>query len=177
MKRKQRLLLRFGLLMAVLGGIAPVIHAATVTTTLPVTATVGAVCTVSASGVNFGAFSGPAVTANGSVSVTCANGTNYSVALNAGDHFGQTTDPILSRAIVVAGATEGLAYRLFEDSSLTQEWGDNCGGATPTYPAGCSVSTGTGAAQVSTVFGRLEATPSAPPAGTYSDTVLVTVIF
>src|SRR5262245_18564390 len=174
MKRNRRLLLRTGLLMAVLGGIAPVIHAATVTTTLPVSATVGAVCSVSATGVNCGAFSGPAVNANGSISVTCASGTTYSVALNAGSNLGATG----TRSITTApGATPLLAYRLFRDSGQQQEWGDNCGGAAPTYPAGCLASTGTGAAQALTVFGRLDATPNAPPAGTYSDTVLVTIIF
>jgi spore coat protein U-like protein len=173
MKRNRRLLLRSGLLMAVLGGIAPVIHAATVTTTLPVTATVGAVCTVSATGVNFGAFSGPAVTANGSVSVTCANGTFYSVALNAGDHFG--VGGTATRNVVAA--TGALAYRLFEDPALGNEWGDTCPGGAGSYFGSCFNVIGTGVAEVLTVFGRLEATPSAPPAGTYSDTVLVTVIF
>ena len=172
MKRNRRLLL-FGLVMAMLGGIAPVIHAATVTTTLPVTATVGAVCTVSASGVNFGSFTGAAVNANGSITVTCPTGMSYTVALNAGSHFGSSG--VAARAVQSSGGG-ALAYRLFSDSALTSEWGDACG--SQTYSAGgCITSGGTGGAQLLTVFGRLEQISGAPAAGSYSDTVVVTVSF
>src|SRR5262245_20795213 len=169
MKRSRRLLLSWGLLMTVLGSTASMIHAASVTTTLPVTATVGAACTVSAIGVNFGNFTGAASGANGSVTVTCANGTGYSVALNEGAHpFNQMRH--------LAGPGGTLPYQLFHD--LSDDWGDNCPGGGGSFPLGdCLIAIGTGIAQAHTVYGQLQGTPTAPAAGTYSDTVLVTVIF
>jgi spore coat protein U-like protein len=180
MRRNRCLLFRAGLVMAVLGGIAPVIQAATVTTTLPVAATVGAGCTVSATGVSFGAFTGAAINGNGSIIVTCANGTPYEIALGGGAHL--DLEGLNERTISNSDGVR-LTYDLFQNSGLTLQWGDEClngpFGGPATFPeGGCISSSGNGLAQVYTVFGRVFGPLNVSPTpGSYSDTVLVTVSF
>lgn len=151
--------------------------AGSVTTTMPVTATVVAACAVSATGVSFGNFSGADVNANGSVTVTCATSVPYKTSLNAGGHFDPT---IGTRAMTGASASDRLPYFLYQDAAHTTQWGDN--DVANTYSQGASLSgTGTGAAQTLTVFGVATNTgggvTGTPPAGSYSDTVTVTVTF
>ncbi len=73
--------------LALVGGTAGVLDAATTTTNLAVTASVAATCTVSATGVSFGNFTGLGLTANGSLSVNCVSGAAYTVALAAGNNL------------------------------------------------------------------------------------------
>ncbi len=71
---------------------------------------------------------------------------------------------------------EFVGYQLFKDSSLTSEWGDS--GAGNTYQNGTPVSgTGTGSAQQLTVYGQQNGFISTTATGTFSDTVLVSVLF
>lgn len=68
-----------------------------------------------------------------------------------------------------------LAYSLYKDSALTQEWGD--AGFAGTYQAGTAVAgTGTGAVQTLTVFGKIPAGQTVMQT-VHSDTVLVSLIF
>jgi spore coat protein U-like protein len=60
-------------------------------------------------------------------------------------------------------------YRLYRDAGRTQNWGNSIGTDT-------LAGTGNGAAQAITVYGRVPA-QSTPAAGTYTDTVAVTVTY
>lgn len=145
-------------------------QAANVTTTLPVSAA----CSVSASGIAFGELtSGVAKQSNGTISVTCQSGGPYKVAMNGGSNPLGTP---LFRTMKHASLNEFVGYQLFKDSALTQEWGDS--GAGNLFPGGTPISgTGTGSAQQLTVFGLQNGFISSTTLGSYSDTVLVTVIF
>ena len=152
-------------------------HAAagSVTTTMPVTATVEASCTVSATGVSFGSYSGTSVSANGSVTVTCPGGIAYKTSLNAGQHF---TGSASGARAMGSDAGNALTYFLYQDAAHATQWGDN--DVANTYPPGASLAgAGTGVAQTLTVFGAVPASTGSltPPAGSYSDTVTVTVTF
>ena len=146
-------------------------HAATVTTNLTVSATVPGVCTISTSTVNFGVVPQlPTKTAGqGTVTVTCAAGSAWTVTLNSGqDPFGG------SRSMSVGGVPK-VSYELYKDAGFTQVWGDS--GFAATYPAGSGVAgVGSGAAQVTTVFGQAGSQPMASP-GNYTDIVVATVNF
>lgn len=136
----------------------------TATTTFQVTATVPATCTVSANTLSFGSYSGASnLDGSTTITVTCTNGTSYEVALDAGAN-GTTA---ANRKMANGGST--LNYSLYSDSGRSSVWGFTQGGDTVT-------GAGTGTAQTLTVYGRVPASQT-PPAGTYTDTVGVTVYY
>ena len=156
-------------------GIAPTLFASTITTTMPVTVTGASACSVSATGVAFGSYSGATVTSSGSITVTC----NFDVAYNVTLDRGVGAGPGQSRAMEAldgrGNILAAIRYSLYKDSGLTQEWGD--AGFAGTYQAGTAVSgVGTGAAQTLTVYGKIPA-GEAVGAFVYSDTVVVSLIF
>jgi spore coat protein U-like protein len=143
--------------------------AATASSTLSVTATVTANCTVSTSAVAFGnvnTLSGSPVDASGSISVTCTNGTAWSAAAGAGGGTGAT----VAARKMLSGANL-LNYALYSDSGRTTLWGDG------TLTTAAITGTGSGSAQSSTIYGRVASGQSSVPAGSYADTVAVTVTY
>ncbi len=142
-------------------------RAATVTTTLPISLTVTAGCSVQATGVNFGSVvAGTSATSTGTITVNCISGTPYTVTLDGG-----TRVSIVSARALGPG---GSIYELYKDSAMTQIWGDSGFGQTYNLGSGI-VGTGTGAGQALTVYGKIQNVGNSP--GTFTDTVVVTVIF
>ncbi len=128
-------------------------------------ATVLSNCKVTATDIGFG--SQGLLTANidqtGTVSVTCTAGTTYNVGLGDGN---ENAGP--SGRAMALGANK-IGYGLYRDGARSQVWGSTIG----TNTVG---GTGTGAAQNLTVFARV-APQVTPPAGTYSDVIVVTVTY
>jgi spore coat protein U-like protein len=144
--------------------------AAQATSSLDVEATVTANCTVSTAAVEFGnvdVTSGQAAQGTGSVIVTCTNGTAWSAAADAG--AGTGADLTVRK---LANGANLLNYALFIDPARTQVWGDGAEGATSLFSG-----TGTGSAQAKTVYGLIAAGQTDAPAGSYADTVQVTVSY
>lgn len=119
-------------------------------------------CTVTTLSVNFGSvgFLSSNVDQTGQVRVTCTLSTGYSVGLGVGA-FTPTTRRMTQGANIIV-------YGLYRDNARSQGWGDTAG-AMPT-------GTGTGVTQNYTVYGRVPP-QTTPPAGTYNDTVAVTVTY
>ncbi|HEX4739654.1 MAG TPA: spore coat U domain-containing protein [Allosphingosinicella sp.] len=143
--------------------------AATTSANLGVSATNSSTCTLSTSPVAFGtmnAVSGSSVDAAGSITVTCTNGTSWSAAADAGSGSGAT---LATRKLVSGGNL--LNYALYTDSARTNVWGDGSSGNSTLS------GTGSGSAQNVTVYGRIAAGQTGAPAGSYSDTVSVTVTY
>jgi spore coat protein U-like protein len=144
---------------------APV-HAATTTTTFPVTATVQTACSVSANPLNFGNYDPTSATpldATTTLSALCTIGTSYTVGLNAGTASGAT---VTTRRMTNGANT--LNYALYRDAGRTNNWGNTPGTDTPpatTAPVGASSLT---------VYGRVPAGQNVP-AGGYADTITVTL--
>jgi spore coat protein U-like protein len=128
-------------------------------------ATVLSNCLVTAANINFG--SQGLLTSNidqgGNVSVTCTAGTTYNVGLDGGN---QNAGPT-GRAMAF-GANK-VAYGLYRDGARSQVWGTTIG----TNTVG---GTGTGSAQNLPVYARVPPQVT-PPAGTYNDTIVVTVTY
>ncbi|MFX4085804.1 spore coat U domain-containing protein [Sphingobium yanoikuyae] len=130
-------------------------------------------CTVSASGLSFGNYNPVASGDNdssGTVRVRCslvvALGGSYTIQLSKG-----TSSTYAPRVLTSGGST--LAYNLYTSNARNQVWGDGTGGSqtvTSNFIALLSLD------QTTTVYGRIPAGQNVPP-GSYSDTVLVTVIF
>jgi len=128
---------------------------------MPVSLTVEQSCRVQASPLTFAGESGAILAAQSEVAVACTADTGVSVALDDGRN--------------AAGSTRRLAdetgtfvpYAIFVDSAGTRAWGAGEAAVTGTV--------GTGADLRLTAYGRVET--GRLPAGTYRDTVTVTITF
>ena len=139
------------------------------TATLGVSATVTSNCVVSTTALSFGNVDVTAaadVDGTGGISVTCTSGTSWTATAGVGGGTGAT---FASRKM--ANGVNLLNYALYTDTERTTVWGD---GATGT---GSITGTGSGSAQASTIYGRVPQGQTSLPAGSYSDTVTVTVTY
>lgn len=148
-------------------------HAANpATTTFGVSATVLKNCTVAATNVAFGNYTptAGAVSANGTVSVSCTKSTTFTVSLNKGSGTGTIAQRLMSD-----GAGDTLQYNLYTTSGFAAVWGDGTGTSVTQGGTG----TGMGTAVTLTVYGSLpdNATNQAVPPNTYTDTVTVSVAY
>lgn len=158
MRMRQRLLLVLVLLAP------PLVHAAN--------------CSVSATGVSFGSYD-PSSTApaqaTGTVTVTCSRpilspeSGPYSIALSsgAGGSYADRT---------MAAGSEVLHYQLYSDPSYTTVWGDGSGGSgvvNGSYSLPLFILS---ASYNHSVYGRIPA-DQWPAAGSYTDTITVTVSY
>jgi spore coat protein U-like protein len=134
---------------------------ATTTSTFQVTATVASSCIVTATSLAFGNYTLAQLDNSSTITATCTNGTTYTIDLDVGNFSGATT----TTRRMTGPSAAGLSYSLFSDSGRTTNWGN----ATGSWVSG----TGTGAAQVLTVYGRIPANQTAL-IGSYTDTVTVT---
>lgn len=128
-------------------------------------ASVAPACTVSATTQDFGAVSGllrTAQDATSTVSLRCTYRAPWQVGLGVGQNAAGSV-----RRMTGPGGL--IDYELYRDLGRTQRWGTTLNVDTVT-------GTGTGATQSLTVYGRVPAqTPRT--AGTYTDTIVVTVTY
>ncbi|WP_164852411.1 spore coat U domain-containing protein [Rheinheimera riviphila] len=95
--------------------------------------------------------------------LTCSTGLSYQIGLNDGLHASGGSRRMTD------GNSNFVPYQLYRDNARTQLWGD-AGTANELNTSG------TGASQFHLVYGRIAATTT-PPAGTYTDTIQVTVVW
>lgn len=139
----------------------------TAQTTFRVSASVQAVCEVTATDLSFGTYTSQNATdlqGTTLLRATCTPGSSYQVGLNEGTSAGAT----VNQRKMVSGA-QALNYQLYRESSRTSIWGNTTGTDTVT-------GVGTGLAQDHTVFGSIPA-KQVIPAGEYSDTITVRIYF
>lgn len=139
-------------------------------TTLTVNATVTANCTITANPLAFGSINpvtGAAFDAAGTLDVTCTNGSAWSATASAGTGNGAT----LTSRRMTSGSGSTLNYSLFTNSIRTLVWGSGLSGTN------ALTGTGTGALQSVPIYGRVTAGQNTAPAGTYGDTVTVTITY
>jgi len=129
-------------------------------------------CTISASGVAFGAYDPRAAGADdgtGPISLACpTNANSVIIALSTG-----TSGTYSARTMQNGGNI--LNYQLYRDAARTQVWGNGTAGTFTQTLSGGSVGGGT-RNYSTTVYGRITALQNVP-AGAYLDTVTVTVTF
>lgn len=161
----------FGIAAAAAVAATPAL-AGTASNTLPVEVNVINSCTIAATPMNFGSPTSIG-TANidrtSTVSMVCTNGASYDVALDAGLHnsSGQR------RMSNGAGTPVYVPYGIYRDATYTaaSEWGATAGTNTVSGVTGLS-----GLVSL-TAYGRIPSTAASVGAGTYRDTVTVTVTF
>jgi spore coat protein U-like protein len=126
-----------------------------------------AACTVSTTSVAFGTydvFAATATDSTGVVSVRCDTRTTLSVQVGKG-----AAPTFLPRTL--KQATTSLNYNLYQDSARTVVWGDGTGGT-----SAFSVTVNANVTRNQTLFARVPANQDVP-AGAYTDTVVVTIVF
>ncbi len=149
--------------MAMIAG-AGAAQAATATATMSVSASIGGTCTVGGATMSFGSYaSTTASTANGSIQVTCSNGTNATVVLNQGANNNRAPS-YATRAL--NNGTNYLGYDIYTDNAFGTIW--NTAAPQPI--------TSTGAPITLTAYGRIPSGQN-PATGSYNDTVTITVNF
>lgn len=147
------------------------------TGTFNVTATVNGSCrVVSTTDIAFGVYDpadvnfSTALDGTGSISVRCVRGVTANVALDQGLYAGAGSTCVAPVRRMSDGGTERLGYGIYSDAARTTAWG--CDAANDqTF-----TSTASNASHVLTTYGRVPAGQDVA-AGSYSDTVTVTVTF
>lgn len=135
-----------------------------VTTQVSITATVTASCTVSATSLNFGNYSGTQIDTTTAISITYTNSTSWYVNLDDGQYPDSGFVPRMS------GPNGSLlSYSKYQDAARTVYWGN-------TYNYDGEGGTGTGLAQSLTAYARLFGGANVQQ-GAYSDTLGVTVTY
>jgi spore coat protein U-like protein len=131
--------------------------------------------TVSTSGVAFGSFNplaGQSANTTGTISVTCTGvaltTASYTITIASGH------GSFLARKMV--SGSNNLTYNLYRDSAFTQVWGDGSGSTftvhdSVTIPITLSITTNYVA------YSRIASGQNAAKAGTYADSLLVTVTY
>src|SRR5574340_301566 len=135
--------------------------AAPAQTTFQVTSSVPSVCTVTAAGVDFGAYRGMQLDLASSITVTCNKGTPYQIGLDNGIHYSAPHRRLKHRT-----TDNYLIYELYRDAGRTTRWGND--------EASSVHMTADGEAQQITVYGRVPAGQTGL-IGSYSNTTTVTV--
>jgi len=158
-------------IVSVAYGVSPALAVTTVTSNLHVTITIDSECLLgTVTDVDFGNHGVLSADqkAQGSISVQCTTGQTFTLALDKGAGTGANANTADSRFMTLASGTDTVAYGLYRDSALTQLWGDTGGNVFS--------GTGTGAAVAIPVYGKVPS-QSTPQAGTYNDTVVVTLTY
>ena len=145
------------------------VNAASVTTTIPVSATVIQSCTITSGPVSFGNYngiSGAATDVIATMTPTCTTGKVYAISLDAGVGAGANAS---ARMLTGPGGAR-LGYGIYTDAAHTTVWGDGSSGTV------LQSGTGNGAVAPLKIYGRIPAGQN-PPSGAYSDTLTVTVTY
>ena len=131
-------------------------------TSLGVSATVSKVCNVTTSPVAFSTIdvtTAGNVDATGGFSVVCTSGTAWTAAADAGTATGAST----ATRKMTSGANL-LNYGLYTDSERATNFVSATG-------------TGSGSAQTSTIYGRVPTGQTTVPAGSYADSVIISLTY
>ena len=148
-------------------------YAGTGTSNMTVSSSINTACSISTTNISFGAYD--AVVANASSALTAAGGLSSTCTVGAGGYIkisqglnasSDSSDADPDRRMVHAtDGTKFLNYEVFSDSDRSVEW-ENATGVTYT---------GTGSAQALVVYGSVTAAQASAIAGSYSDTLTVTI--
>jgi spore coat protein U-like protein len=142
--------------------------AATVSDTFDVTLTIQPGCEVTAANnLDFGtiSFLDTAITQSVDFTIRCSSGTNGTISLDDGSGASGT----VTLRTLESGANS-VQYGLYTSAAYSTYWGDGTGGSSTV------IHNGTGSATNLTIYGQIPL-QGLPPAGTYSDTVTVTVTY
>ena len=145
---------------------------------LPVLAMGAVSCSVTAAGPAFGIYNPLSATptyANGLVTVSCTLLSGGATTVNLVSSYSTGASGSFALRTMLSGGNT-LNYNLFYDAAYTQIRGDGTGGS-QTGGASLALSPGTPTRTATgTIYGRIPALQD-PAAGSYSDTIVVTITY
>lgn len=162
--------------LAFLLSLATAAHAGTAQTSFVVTASVVAVCEMTASALSFPNYlpgSGTTLHATATLSIQCSSGTNNpTLSLNAGSSGGT-----MANRLMLGPSGSKLQYNIYTSASYSTVLGDGTGGSS-NLPVTIPSTAFTTPVTV-TVYGQLldSAANQTAAAGSYSDTVTATLTY
>jgi spore coat protein U-like protein len=150
-------------------------EAGTATANLTVQVAITASCTINTATLDFGSNAGTtlissAINGATTVSVTCTNGSPYSIGMDNGANVSG------SQRRMASGANF-LNYNLYTDAARLNAWTTAASNSTCTTTSSCFLGTGSGSAQSVNIYGTVPSVGTAPPTGVYTDTVTMTITF
>lgn len=144
-------------------------HASTATGQMPVSAQVLENCSVVSTPMAFGSITDVGandVETKATITLACTANATFEIQLDDG-----TNPDAGQRRMANVGATEFLPYEIYKDSGHSSRWGNTLGSDTVTGSASAL-----GAASV-IAYGRIAQGVGKVSAGSYTDTVTITVNF
>jgi spore coat protein U-like protein len=123
----------------------------------------GSTCTISATNVVFGIYTGAATYVTGTITVKCTSNVTYYVGLNAGTTSGST----ITNRRMTGPLSALLSYNLTSDASYTANWGNSS-------TTGWVSRAANGNAQALTVYALIPAKQNVV-SGSFTDTITATV--
>lgn len=145
---------------------------------LPLAAGAAVTCSVSATGPAFGVYNPLSATptyANSTVQVTCTLLSGGATTVNLVSSYSTGSSGSFALRTMLSGANT-LGYNLFYDAAYTQIRGNGTGGS-QTGGATLNLSPGTPTQSASgTIYGRIPAGQDVA-AGSYADTIVVTITY
>ena len=180
--RNQKLLKILGLWPVLLyaAGLSLPVYAATTASDMSVTVNVNASCTMGVTSLDFGTYDpfGAHATqdlrATATVSTTCTSGATGVVTMTGGLHPTYCMSSKCYRRMANAGETSFLRYNIYTNASYSwgYVWTDN-----PVDVKTVGHVTGSGISQDLTVYGEVHKNQTNASAGSYTDTINVTLRF
>lgn len=169
---------RIGIAILLLGGAASAALAGTATSSVTVSATVVANCTISTASLSFTGYD-PVVAnatvpldATGSLLVACTKGAAATIGLSQGANpFAGSTINAPLRQVRSPTTSALIRYDFYQDAARTNIWGDVGGTQTQAYNSTSRTAT------TLTIYGRMPAGQDVSVAADYADTVVATINF
>ena len=155
-------------------------YAATSTSDMNVTANINANCTMSNNDLDFGDYDATGLnitedlTTTAIISTTCTSGTTGVVTMSGGSHFTYCINLKCHRRMANIEETSYLNYNIYTNESYSwgSVWSEN-----PSRISEVSHVIGSGVSKDLTVYGEIPKNQPYASAGSYSDTITITLTY
>ena len=155
-------------------------YAFTTTADMNISADINASCIMSSTDLDFGDYDATGVnvtadlTATATISTTCTSGTNGVITMSGGSHSLYCQSSKCYRRMANEGETSFLNYNIYtnESYSWSNVWSDNTSATREIVQM-----MGAGVSQNTTVYGEIPKNQKNAVAGSYTDTVNITLIY
>ena len=153
-------------------------YATSTTTNMNVTATISATCTMSNTDLDFGDYdatgtnSSRDLLATATISTSCTSGTNGVISMSGGSHVLFCVSSKCHRQMANQDETSFLRYNIYTNESLSwgSVWSDNTSATNEVVQV-----IGSGVSQNTTVYGEITKNQRNAVAGSYTDTITITL--
>jgi spore coat protein U-like protein len=143
-----------------------------------VSANITANCSLSNTDLNFGDYDATGINrsrdllATATISTTCTSGATGVVTMGQGEHVFYCISNNCIRRMANSEETSHLTYQIYTDAGYSVVWNHNTGDMRSVANV-----TGSGASQGMTVYGKIPKNQINATAGSYSDTIIITLTY